>query len=91
MLTPRWADAKHDAKDSSGDAAALLDAYSGSVIGQLFAHGRVRRAYVGVCGATVPIATRVVRHFGLTNKNAVHGLESVTGSPTARAGVEMPA
>ena len=33
------------------------------VIGQLFAHGRVRRAYIGVSGATVPIATRVVRHF----------------------------
>ena len=35
------------------------------VIGQLFAHGRVRRAYIGVSGATVPIATRVVRHFSL--------------------------
>ena len=33
------------------------------VIGQMFAHGRVRRAYIGVSGATVPIATRVVRHF----------------------------
>ena len=35
------------------------------VMGQMFAHGRVRRAYIGVSGATVPIATRVVRHFGL--------------------------
>ena len=33
------------------------------VIGQIFAHGRVRRAYIGVSGASVPIATRVVRHF----------------------------
>ncbi len=27
------------------------------VIGQLFSHGRVRRAYIGVSGATVPVAT----------------------------------
>jgi S1-C subfamily serine protease len=58
------------------------------VIGQLFAHGRVRRAYIGVSGATVPIATRVVRHFGLQSSTAVHVLELVPGSPAAVAGVE---
>jgi S1-C subfamily serine protease len=58
------------------------------VIGQLFAHGRVRRAYIGVSGATVPIATRVVRHFGLRSSTAVHVLELVPGSPAAVAGVE---
>lgn len=59
------------------------------VIAQLFAHGRVRRAYIGVSGATVPIATRVVRHFGLSSNRAVHVLELVTGSPAALAGVEV--
>jgi S1-C subfamily serine protease len=58
------------------------------VIGQLFAHGRVRRAYIGVSGATVPIATRVVRHFGLRSSTAVHVLELVPDSPAAAAGVE---
>jgi S1-C subfamily serine protease len=58
------------------------------VIGQLFAHGRVRRAYIGVSGATVSIATRVVRHFGLQSSTAVHVLELVPGSPAALAGVE---
>jgi len=58
------------------------------VIAQLFAHGRVRRAYIGVSGATVPVATRVVRHFGLRSNRAVHVLELVTGSPAAQAGVE---
>ena len=58
------------------------------VIGQLFAHGRVRRAYIGVSGATVPVATRVVRHFGLKSATAVHVLELVPGSPAALAGVE---
>ena len=59
------------------------------VIGQLFAHGRVRRAYIGVSGATVPIATRVVRHFGLPSSAAVHVLELVPGSPAVLAGVEV--
>jgi S1-C subfamily serine protease len=58
------------------------------VIGQLFAHGRVRRAYIGVSGATAPIATRVVRHFNLPHNTAVHVLERVPGSPAALAGVE---
>ncbi len=58
------------------------------VIAQLFAHGRVRRAFIGVSGATVPIATRVVRHFGLARNRAVHVLELVAGSPAAQAGVE---
>jgi S1-C subfamily serine protease len=58
------------------------------VIAQLFAHGRVRRAYIGVSGATVPIATRVVRHFSLPRNRAVHVLEVVAGSPAAQAGVE---
>jgi len=59
------------------------------VIGQLFAHGRVRRAYIGVSGASVPIATRVVRHFNLPSSGAVHVLELVAGSPAAEAGVEV--
>jgi S1-C subfamily serine protease len=59
------------------------------VIAQIFAHGRVRRAYIGVSGATVPIATRVVRHFGLAGSSAVHVLELVPGSPAAEAGVEV--
>jgi S1-C subfamily serine protease len=59
------------------------------VIGQLFSHGRVRRAYIGVSGATVPVATRIVRHFGLQASTAVHVLELVPGSPAAKAGVEV--
>jgi S1-C subfamily serine protease len=59
------------------------------VIGQLFAHGRVRRAYIGVSGASVPIATRVVRHFNLQSSGAVHVLEVVAGSPAAVGGVAV--
>jgi len=59
------------------------------VISQLFAHGRVRRAYIGVSGATVPVATRVVRHFGLPSNKAVHVLELMRGSPAVQAGVAV--
>ncbi|MGA9028323.1 MAG: trypsin-like peptidase domain-containing protein [Steroidobacteraceae bacterium] len=57
------------------------------VISQLFAHGRVRRAYIGVAGATVPVATRVVRHFNLPGSTAVLVSEVLAGSPAALAGV----
>jgi S1-C subfamily serine protease len=59
------------------------------VISQLFAHGRVRRAYIGVSGASVRIATRVVRHFDLPSSGAVHVVEIVAGSPAAAAGVAV--
>jgi len=59
------------------------------VIAQLFAHGRVRRAYIGVSGATVPLATRIVRHFELQAATAVRVLEVAAGSPAAQAGLEV--
>jgi S1-C subfamily serine protease len=59
------------------------------VIGQLFAHGRVRRAYIGVSGASVRIATRIVRHFDLPNSGAVHVADVSAGSPAAHAGVAV--
>jgi S1-C subfamily serine protease len=59
------------------------------VIGQLFAHGRVRRAYIGVSGANVRIATRIVRHFDLPSAGAVHVVEVAAGSPAAGGGVAV--
>jgi S1-C subfamily serine protease len=59
------------------------------VIAQLFAHGRVRRAYIGVSGASVRVATRVVRHFALPGTGAVHVADVASGSPAARAGVAV--
>jgi S1-C subfamily serine protease len=59
------------------------------VISQLFAHGRVRRAYIGVSGASVPVATRVKRHFNLGSSSAVHVMEVVSGSPADDAGIAV--
>jgi S1-C subfamily serine protease len=57
------------------------------VIMQIFAHGRVRRAYIGVAGTTTPLSRRVQRYFGLNSESGVHVMEIVKGSPAALGGV----
>ncbi len=57
------------------------------VIMQIFAHGRVRRAYIGVAGTTRPLSRRVQRYFGLSAESGVHVMEIVKGSPAALAGL----
>ena len=54
---------------------------------QIFAHGRVRRAYIGVAGTTVPLSRRVQRYFGLNLESGVHVMEMVKGSPAALGGL----
>ena len=59
-----------------------------AVVVQLLRDGRVRRGYLGLAGATVPLARRLARHFELGNARAVR-VESVErGGPAAKAGVE---
>ncbi len=54
---------------------------------QLLQHGRVRRGYLGIAGANVPLARRIARHFGLENTHAVR-VESVErDGPAHRAGL----
>ncbi|ABE35321.1 PDZ domain protein [Paraburkholderia xenovorans LB400] len=57
------------------------------VIMQLFAHGRVRRAYIGVAGTTTPLSRRVQRYFGLSSQSGVRVMEIVKGSPAALGGL----
>jgi S1-C subfamily serine protease len=57
------------------------------VIMQLFAHGRVRRAYIGVAGTTMPIPRKVQRFFALPMQTGVHVMEVVKGSPAAVGGL----
>jgi S1-C subfamily serine protease len=59
------------------------------VIMQLFAHGRVRRAYIGVAGTTSPISRRVQRFFDLTTASGVHVMEVVKDSPAALGGLRV--
>ncbi|MFM0211599.1 trypsin-like peptidase domain-containing protein [Paraburkholderia sediminicola] len=57
------------------------------VIMQIFAHGRVRRAYIGVAGTTRPLSRRVQRYFALSSESGVHVMEIVKGSPAALGGL----
>src|SRR4051812_3012169 len=42
-----------------------------AVVVQLLRDGRVRRGYLGLAGATVPLARRLARHFTVDNERAV--------------------
>src|SRR5580704_2022644 len=57
------------------------------VAGELIHHGRVRRAYLGVGGQTVPIVRRLVVHHGLPEQNGVLVASLDPGGPAARGGV----
>jgi S1-C subfamily serine protease len=57
------------------------------VLLQLLKDGRVRRGYLGLGGANVPLARRVAHHFELDNTRAVR-VESVErDGPASRAGL----
>jgi S1-C subfamily serine protease len=57
------------------------------VVMQLLKDGRVRRGYLGIAGANVPLARRVARHFDLANTHDVR-VESVErDGPAHRAGL----
>ncbi len=54
----------------------------------LIRDGRVRRAWLGVGGQTVPLLRRVVRHFALPNESGVRVESLERGSPAADAGMK---
>lgn len=58
------------------------------VITQLLAHGRVRRAYLGLSGSTVPIARRIARALEIDQSTAVRVADVQDGSPAQQAGVQ---
>ncbi len=59
------------------------------VVGRLFAHGRVRRAFVGIGGATLPLPRLMQRALGLDQQTAVRVSEVQAGSPARHAGIEV--
>jgi S1-C subfamily serine protease len=58
------------------------------VVQQLFAHGRVRRASIGVSGATAPVARRIQRALALIQSAGVRVVEVLRASPARAAGIE---
>jgi S1-C subfamily serine protease len=57
------------------------------VLGQLLAHGRVRRAWLGIAGSNAPLARRIANHHNLRNESGVRVRSVERGSPAARAGL----
>jgi len=58
------------------------------VVAELLRHGRVRRAYLGLAGATTPLSRRVVRFFDLAGESGLR-VESVEPQgPAHLAGIE---
>ncbi len=58
------------------------------VITQLFSHGRVRRAFIGVSGATVPLPRKMVRFFSLEGDTGARVMEVQRGAPAHQAGLQ---
>jgi S1-C subfamily serine protease len=58
------------------------------VVEQLLRFGRVRRGYIGVAGATIPISRRAVRFHGLAAGAGVRVESLEPGGAAERAGIE---
>jgi S1-C subfamily serine protease len=58
------------------------------VIAQLLAHGRVRRAWLGIAGANAPLSRRIALHYRLPIAAGVRVQTIESGSPAAAAGIE---
>jgi S1-C subfamily serine protease len=58
------------------------------VVEQLLRFGRVRRGYIGVAGATMPLSRRAQRFHGLASGAGVRVESLEAGGPAERAGVE---
>jgi len=58
------------------------------VVGQLFAHGRVRRAWIGVGGTTLPLPRRLQRALSIEQTSAVRVSEVQRDSPAHIAGLQ---
>ena len=71
---------------AQGICFAIASAAAERVAVALIREGRVRRAWIGVGGQTVPVARRVVRHFGLGRESGVRVDVVEPGSPAESAG-----
>jgi S1-C subfamily serine protease len=72
---------------AQGICFAVASNTASFAVGEIIAHGRVRRAYLGIGAATVPLPRRIALRLGLAQKTGavVSAIES--GSPADHAGL----
>jgi S1-C subfamily serine protease len=58
------------------------------VVSEILAHGRVRRAQIGIAARTRPIHRRFARAYGLEQDTVVEAMEIADGSPASRSGLK---
>jgi S1-C subfamily serine protease len=71
---------------AQGICFAIASATAERVAVALIREGRVRRAWLGVGGETVPLARRIARHFALAREAGVRIDQVEPGSPATAAG-----
>jgi len=57
------------------------------VVAQLFSQGRVVRGFLGISGQTVPLPTKVIRHYNLAQETGVQIMAVVPRSPAEAVGL----
>ncbi len=57
------------------------------VISQLFSRGRVVRGLLGISGQTIPLPTKVTRHYNLPQETAAQIMTVLPDSPASAAGL----
>ena len=67
--------------------AVPINATTRRIIATLTAHGRARRAWLGIASVAQPLPPALRERFG--QKQGLHVAEVVTGSPAARAGIRV--
>jgi len=74
---------------AQGICFAIPAATARLVAGMLIRDGRVRRAYLGIGGASTPIGRQLANELGITNTSGIRVLEVVAGGPAQRAGLAV--
>jgi S1-C subfamily serine protease len=65
--------------------AVPIDAATRTIVGKLMREGRVRRAWIGIAGATRPLPPRLRARVGA--ESGIEAIEVISGSPADRAGI----
>ena len=73
---------------AQGICFAVASNTASHVVSEIVRHGRVRRAFIGVAGQTVPLPRRLALALGLGQAQGVAIASLEPDSPAARAGLQ---